>query len=56
MTMQPNWVKPKLKLTYQSKYKHTRGKIKIKNLEETITNLVETYPFEDCEPFHKPTK
>jgi len=30
--------------------------LKIKNLEETITNLVETYPFEDCEPFHKPTK
>ena len=36
--------------------KNIKVKPKIKNLDESITTLIETYPFEDYDPFIKPVK
>jgi hypothetical protein len=34
----------------------TKIEQQIANLEDVITTLIETYPFEDCDPFIKPVR
>ena len=48
-----NWKKVKRKSIYPTAIK---CRPKIKHLYDTITLLIETYPFEDCDPFLKPVK